>query len=238
MVTTAKAIAYVRRSKESGERTVSLDDQEARVRAYVEAEGWQLAELIVDDGISGGRRERFERIRAAVTRHKATRVVVHAFDRFGRDVAGMLDELRHFSKRGIELHVVGRGRIETETASGFLTTTVEAAMAEHFRRIIGEKTRDALAHLRTTGRRYSNVPPYGWKLGHDGLALVADGTEQAALATLRELRASGMSLRKIAAELAARGIFARNGRPFAAKVVRDLVTDRPIGNDARLSRAA
>jgi DNA invertase Pin-like site-specific DNA recombinase len=233
---TTNAIAYCRRSKESGARTVSLADQAERVRAYIAAQGWHVAEVLVDDGVSGGKRERFDRIRAAVTTHRARAVVVYHLDRFGRDVAGMLDELRGFHRRGVELHVVGRGRIETESASGFLATTLEAAMAEHYRRLIGEKTRDALGHLREQGRRYTRVLPYGWQLGDDGASLVEDVREQAVLGMIRGLRESGASLAAIAGQLAEHGIMARSGRPFAPKVVRDLasrpaaVTDRPIGN--------
>ncbi len=84
-------IAYVRRSKESGARTVSLADQETRVRAYAESQSWAVAAVLVDDGVSGGRREGFDRIRAAVTTYRARAVVVYRLDRFARDVAGLLE---------------------------------------------------------------------------------------------------------------------------------------------------
>jgi hypothetical protein len=38
--------------------------------------------------------------------------------------------VRSFSRRGVELHVVGRGRIEVENASGFLITRVEGLMVQ------------------------------------------------------------------------------------------------------------
>jgi len=52
------AIGYIRRSKESSERTVSLQDQRARIATYCAEQGLSLAEIVCDDGISGGRRER------------------------------------------------------------------------------------------------------------------------------------------------------------------------------------
>ena len=39
------ALGYIRRSKESGARTVSLEDQQVRIAEYVQAQGWTLAEL-------------------------------------------------------------------------------------------------------------------------------------------------------------------------------------------------
>ena len=91
------AVGYVRRSKESGERTVSLEDQRERVAAYCTERGWQLVEVLVDDGVSGGRRERLDRLAERVRA-----IVVYHLDRFARDLAGTLDYLRHFSRRGVE----------------------------------------------------------------------------------------------------------------------------------------
>ena len=120
-----------------------------------------------------------------------------------------------------------------DSSSGFLAVTVDGMVAEHLRRVIGEKTRDALAHLRAEGPRYARIPPYGYRVAAAG-TLEADAAEQATLARMRALRAGWLSLTQIAAALARRGPLARNGKPFTAKVVRALVTDRAIGN----SRAA
>lgn len=226
---TRSAIAYVRRSKQSTEKTISLVDQEARVRAYIEDQGWTVAAVVIDDGISGGKRSRFDRIRAAVAEHRATAVVVYHLDRFARDAAALLDELRGLGRRGVELHVVGRGRIEVDSASGFLTTSIEGVLAEHFRRVIGEKTKDALGRLREQGRRYSGTIPYGFAAEADG-RLVAVATEQATIRRAVDLRGEGLSLRAVAAMLAQEGLVARNGKPFSAKVLADVVTRRPMGD--------
>ncbi|MEI8359346.1 MAG: recombinase family protein [Deltaproteobacteria bacterium] len=229
MSTSTNAIAYVRRSQQSTEKTVSLADQEARVRAYIEAQGWKVAAVLVDDGISGGKRGRFDRIRQAVAEHRASAVVVYNLDRFARDVAGLLDELKGFSRKGVALHVVGRGRVETESASGFLTTSIEGVLAEHYRKVISEKTRDALSRLRSQGRRWSRLMPYGWTAEADGrLVEVAD--EQETICRAVAFRSEGLSLRAVAARLAADGRFARNGKPFSAKVLRDVVTSGTLGN--------
>jgi len=59
---------------------------------------------------------------------------------------------------------------------------------------------------------------YGYRVGDDG-RLVEDDHEQAVMGTARELRASGLSLRAVAAELTARGMLTRGGRSFDAKGV-------------------
>lgn len=223
------ALGYVRRSKESGARTVSLEDQHERVVAYCTERGWQLSEVVTDDGVSGGRRERLERLAERVRATGARAIVCYHLDRFARDLAGTLDYLRRFSRRGVELHVAGRGRVETDTASGFLMTGVEGLMAEHYRRLIAEKTRDALARLRVKGQRYSGLAPYGHRFGPGG-RLVVETREQAALAGIARLRGQGLSLRTISRRLAADGVLARNGRPFAARTLSRLVTDRTVSH--------
>ena len=223
------AIGYARRSKESSARTISLEDQRERIAAYCTDHGWTLAETVVDDGVSGGKRARLARLETAARLHHARVVVVYHLDRFARDVAALLDTLHAYTKRGVELHVVGRGRIEADTASGFLVTGVEGLMAEHYRRLIGEKTRDALARLRAMGRRVSRWAPYGHRFAPDG-ALVPEPAEQAALVAIVALRAAGLSLRAISGELATRGILARGGRPLAPKVIASLVTNRGVGD--------
>ena len=84
-------VGYVRRSKESGERTVSLEDQRERVAAYCTEHGWELVEVLVDDGVSGGRRQRLERLAERVRATGARVIVVYHLDRLARDLAGTLD---------------------------------------------------------------------------------------------------------------------------------------------------
>jgi site-specific DNA recombinase len=235
-MTTAKladviAIGYVRRSKESGERTVSLEDQRERISGYCVEREWQLVEVVSDDGVSGGRRERLERLAERVRATAARAIVVYHLDRFARDLAGTLDYLRRFSRRGVELHVVGRGRVEAESASGFIVTAVEGLAAEHYRRVISEKTRDALARLRAKGRRVSRWAPYGYRFGPGG-RVVPEPREQLALTQIVALGASGLSLRAISRALAVGGIQARNGRPFAARTLSRLVTNRAVSHRA------
>jgi DNA invertase Pin-like site-specific DNA recombinase len=238
------AIGYIRRSakprpgtRDERDGTASLEAQEAAIRHYTAEQGWTLAEpLVTHNGKSGGRRDRFAELDAAIAAHGAKRVIAYHLDRVGRDVGGVLDWLAQAAKGGIELHVVGRGRVHTTSSSDFLATGVEALVADHFRRVVAEKTRDALAQLRSTGRRYSHILPYGFQLGPDG-RLKAERDEQAALVVIARLRARGYSLRRIAAALASRGILARSGNPFRPSTLARLVRDRAIGDSAKAVRS-
>lgn len=222
------AIGYARRSKATsdderqGRRVASLEVQAEKIRAYATAQGWTLAEIVTDDGISGGRRERLGRIAGRVKATKARAVIVYTLDRYARDVAGLLDSLRSMSRLGIELHATDRGRVDTDTASTFLVTSIEGVVSEHYRRTVSEKTKHALARLRAEGRRVSRWPAFGYR--HDDTGhLIPEPQEQAALAAITELRGSGLSLRAMAAKLEAQGHLARSGRPLAPSVLAKLL---------------
>jgi DNA invertase Pin-like site-specific DNA recombinase len=147
------------------------------------------------------------------------------------DTAALLDSIRALAKKGIEVHDVTQGLIEVQTSNGLLTTGMHGLVAEHYRVLVSEKTRAALRRLRATGRRYSNMVPFGWRASVDGRRLEPEPTEQAALALIRQL-APGRSLWGLSAALAERGVFQRNGRPWQAKSLSRLLSDRTIGQSA------
>ena len=108
-------------------------------------------------------------------------------------------------------------------------TAVEGLAAEHYRRVISEKTRDALARLRVNGRRVSRFAPYGHRLAA-GRRLVVDPQERAVLGQIMALRRRGFSLRAISRTLAAKGVLARSGRPFGPSTLLGIVRNRTVPN--------
>src|SRR5215470_5163446 len=192
------AVGYIRRSKESTTRTVSLEDQRTQIEAYAAAQGWQLADTVSDDGVSGGRRERLERLDARMRECRAQIAVVFHLDRLARDAAALLDWLERAGRKGIELHVVGRGRVEAQSASGYLMAAVEGAVAAHFRKVISEKTRSALAVVRARGVWLGGAP-----LGftRQGGRLLPDAEGHQMVAAVLELRQQGLTERAIGLQL-------------------------------------
>jgi hypothetical protein len=85
-----------------------------------------------------------------------------------------------------------------------------------------ELTRNALASIRASGRKTGGNVPYGYTVDADGRTLVVCEPECRAIATVRELRLRGLSLRKVSKALAERGMLNRDGRPFNAKSIANL----------------
>jgi hypothetical protein len=85
-----------------------------------------------------------------------------------------------------------------------------AAVSQWERKAMGERTRGALRHQRIQNERVDNVA-FGYHLAADGKHVEKDRGEQTVLAEIGRLRASGVSMRKIASTLNGRAVRTRRG---------------------------
>lgn len=225
------AALYLRVSTtEQAEEGVSLDVQEARLRAYCAMRGLEVAELVIDAGVSGGKplatREGGARLLSALRSRRVGHVVAWKLDRLFRDCADCLDVTRTWDRAGVSLHLVDLGgqAVDTSSAMGRFFLTVMAGAAELERNQIGERTSVAMQHKRSRLEFNGGATArYGYRLADDGVNLEPLAAEQGVLAIARQLHAEGLSLRQVAQELSARGFTARTGRAFACEQVRRMV---------------
>lgn len=200
-----KAIAYLRRSKKADDNTISLKMQRSSCERYAQHAHLELAEELVDDGVSGTDRDRFVRLAELVSSGEYKNIVVYSIDRLARDVSGLLDELERYEKAGVTIHCATQNKsISILKAHDFLAVGVEALVAQHYSKLISEKTRDAHARLRQEGKRQSRYLPVGWKLPKDSLGrelvegkLVWDNEVGLLFGYARKLREQGLTLRAI-----------------------------------------
>jgi DNA invertase Pin-like site-specific DNA recombinase len=148
-------------------------------------------------------------------------VIVAKLDRITRSVRDLGELIERFDGSGVQFASVA-DNIDTNTAAGRLVLNVMASVAQWERETIGERTADALEHLRANGKRISRFAPYGFRLTTDG-NVEPDPHEQEAVGMIRQYRSNGMKLDQIGTELAAQGFHARNGAQLSAKVIRSVV---------------
>lgn len=88
---------------------------------------------------------------------------------------------------------------------------------------VGRLTKAAMQH-KIANNEYTGGPVrYGYKVASCGVKLIEDEAEQLVIAAVVEYRAAGLSLRKISAELASRGVVNRSGKAFAHNAISKLV---------------
>lgn len=203
-----RALLYLRRSKKSDERTVSIETQQEALETYAKAKGLDVVASITHDGVSGRKRQRFDVIDHAIDAYRPDAVLIYYLDRFGRDSVGVMSSLRSLAAQGIEvIEVAGIGPVKVESAIDNLQTGLRTQIDEFLARVISEKTCDALRHLKSTGRRYSKTPPFGFSYANG--TMVPNEDEAKALALIKECHANGYGARKTITLLEESGYYGR-----------------------------
>ena len=223
--TRTRAVAYLRVSTDKqADLGVSLDAQRAKVEAYTALYELDLVALEVDAGISAKTLDRPALANALgmLDSGEADAILVVKLDRLTRSVRDLGDLVDRYFASGRWALLSVSEQIDTRTAAGRLVLNVLASVAQWEREATGERTAAALAHKAARGERVGAVP-YGFDLADDGVRLVPNEAEQAVIAEAVELRAAGLSLRAVSAELDRRGFRSRNGKPFAATQIARLV---------------
>jgi DNA invertase Pin-like site-specific DNA recombinase len=213
------AIGYVRVSTEDqAENGVSLAAQRERIAAWCDANGYELAAVHVDAGISGKRADNRPGLQAAVDAACAGKaaLVVYGLSRLARSVRDTLDLADRLDRSGADLVSLSE-RIDSTTAAGKMVFRMLAVLAEFERDLTAERTRAALAHKRANGEAYGETP-FGYVRAGDRLE--ADPDAQLAVALVLDLRGRGWTFRAIARELEAREIpTAKGGSRWDPKTV-------------------
>jgi len=221
-----KVIGYARVSTaEQASDGLSLDAQEARIRAWCEATGAELVEVVREEGVSGTKllAERPGGRRIAhlldARRPTADAVVVVRMDRLGRDAAEQIALLKRFRQGRVGLVAIAQ-QIDLATPHGRAMAQIGAVFNELERALIAERTTEALAELRSQGRAWNHAP-FGWLVVNNRLE--PDKDEQRTLARVRELRASGLGYLKIARILDEEGRPTKLGGLWQAASVRSVL---------------
>ena len=194
-----KAVGYTRVSTtEQAQEGLSLAAQEARIRAYCTAKGWELLRVYQDAGISGKSLDRpaVQSLISDLESDGVDVVVVLKLDRLTRsvrDLGSLIDDLF----KGRALATVQEG-LDTSTASGEFVLNMLGAVAQWERKAVGERTATVLRYKQERGEWVGRIP-YGFKIDEDG-RLVEDPEKIANILKMKKAHRRGQSVRKIAAK--------------------------------------
>ena len=208
MSKTIRAVGYLRVStEEQANSGAGLEAQRAAILSEVKRRDWELVGIFEDAGVSGkslsGRPGLASAIESVENREADT-LVVAKLDRLSRsllDFAGLMDrsQKKNWSLVALDL------AIDTTTPSGELMANILATFAQFERRLIGQRTRDALAQKRREGVRLGRPSVMGGEVR----------------ARIRRERDAGRTYAAIADALTEEGVpTAHGGRRWHASTVR------------------
>jgi DNA invertase Pin-like site-specific DNA recombinase len=139
----------------------TTENQEREILAYAKAQGWRVATVFEDVGISGAKtrakRPSLDRMLNEVTAGKFDLVVCWALDRLGRSTIDVLQTIEAIHAAGADL-VLLKQQLDTRTPSGKLMLGVLSSVAEFEREMIRERVRSGLARTRAKGTRLGKAP--------------------------------------------------------------------------------
>ena len=202
------AIAYTRVSTASqGRSGLGLEAQQAALARFAEAEGFKLLETFseVETGKGSDALDRRPQLAEALKlakRHKAP-IIVAKLDRLSRDV--------HFIS-GLMAHKTPFIVAELGADADPFMLHLYAALAEKERRLISQRTRDALAAKKAQGVKLGGLNAKGVRNRDE-----AKARAEALRPLMCEL--SSLSARAIAAELNARGVATPSGARWHTETV-------------------
>ncbi len=222
--TKTRALGYVRVStEEQVKEGISLENQAECIRAFCIAKGWQLVDLIADEGKSAKdlHRDGVAKMIASAKSKEFDILVIYRLDRLTRcvrDLGYLVQDV--FDRYGIAFSSIQES-FDTSNATGKLILNVLGSIAQWERETIVERTRDGLRYKKAKFESYGPVP-YGFIL--DGKRLLPNPNELAVVDRMTHLRHdSRYSYRKIADRLNAEGFLTRTGRKWFASSVQAII---------------
>ena len=188
MSTDTRVIGYVRVSTdEQATSGAGLAAQRKAIRDEADRRGWDLVQVVGEDaGAPSATLERagLQGALEHLDRGEAEVLVVAKLDRLSRSVAQGAQVMDRAKRRGWSLVALDFG-LDTTTPAGEMVANVILSTAQYERRLIGQRTKDALAEKRRQGV----------VLGRPQVL------DDALVERIAAMRASGASLRTVAATL-------------------------------------
>ncbi len=229
------AVAYYRTSSAANVGGDSLPRQKLAVAAYAASAGVAVVEEFYDAAISGadqiGERPGFAALLQRISGNGVRMVLVEEASRFARDLAVQLAGHDMLRRLGVELIAANApDHFRDDTPTAVLVRQVLGAISQFEKAQLVAKLKGARDRAsRAAGRRVEGRKAHGVRS--------PELVKEARRLYRRSPKTGGrLSLRDVAAKLAAAGHVTSAGRPFSAEQVKRLVAPPKAGHAAGAPR--
>ncbi len=169
--------AYCRVSTDREDQANSLLSQKTYFSDYIRRQdGWVLADIYPDEGISGTtthRREQFNRMIADAEAGKLDLILTKEVSRFARNTVDTLEYTRRLKRLGVGVVFTG-DNIDTRDNDGELRLTIMASMAQEESRKTSERVKWGQKRRMEAGVVFGNNSLYGYDLSGGQLTVKED----------------------------------------------------------------
>lgn len=185
----------------------SLDVQRRTIAGYALMHGMAVDRVFVERAVSGSvpLNDRPQGAALLALVQPGDSIITPKLDRMFRSALDALAVLSRLRERSVALHMVDLGGDVATNGISKLVFTILSAVAEAERDRTRERVAEVKRDQKQRNRYLGGTPPFGWRVGDDG-QLVAEPEQQAALLKMRGLKATGMSLRRVADHMNSIGV--------------------------------
>ncbi len=149
-----KALGYIRCStEEQADSALGLEAQEAAIRSEAARRGWDV-EIVTDAGYSAKNLKRPGITQALETldNSKSSALIVARLDRLSRSIGDFSAIVERSQRKGWQI-VCMDADIDTSTPSGELMANVLVSFSQFERKLIGQRTSEALQAKKARGEK-------------------------------------------------------------------------------------
>lgn len=242
--TRTRAVIYCRISQDRTGAGLGVDRQREDCEALAERNGWDVAEVYVDNDVSafsGKHRKDYRRMLADLDEGIATVVIAWHTDRLHRSPTELEEYINLSDRRGIATHTVQAGTIDLATPSGRMTARILGAVARQESEHKGHRVARARQQKAMAGEWAGGIRPFGWgvptgetkkkvdrKTGEETEEPVLDMAkavpeEAEALRYWTDTILSGGTIRGLVKWCADKGILTTRGNPITHTDMRDML---------------
>jgi len=211
-----RAFILTRRSSDNGQ-ALSLASQEDDCRRACEGNGWSVAGVFTDDGVSGSAPlEKREGLMALLAElRKGDILVCRSSSRLARNMGVLMAVEEIVAKRKARIFCIDGG-LQEDDPSSVLMRQIKAAFNQYELAVAAFRTRSALARARKQHRALGNPNGkvrYGFQVNADR-NLVPCEPEFKVIRQVLGLLDQGVSMPQVKAILDLEKTFNRSGKPF------------------------
>ena len=215
---------YTRVSTEMQVDRNSLSTQDSQLKEYAERQGWAVARVFTDAGLSAKntRRPALQEMLQWAREGKLDVILVSKIDRISRNLMDLLKLIDDLKAWGVDF-VASSQSFDTTKPTGTLMLNMLGSFAQFEREMTGQRVKENMLERAKTGKWSGGQTPFGYQLNRETKQLEIEPVEAEAVRAMFAEYLQTHSIRKVIFSVNARGSCNRNGKPWARTSLRRLL---------------
>ncbi|NQF15974.1 recombinase family protein [Brevibacillus sp. HB1.3] len=222
-----KWVGYVRISSDGQMENTSISEQVRQIEAFCVSQGWQLAAIFKDEGVSGSTIERdgYQEMLHYIQQpeHEVGGIVVTKSDRIHRQLNHLLDLIEEELEPHGMAFISVTERMDTSTPQGKIFLQMLGGFAEFERATINERTRNGRIATARKNQYAGGGIPYGYRLWNGNIEL--DNQQASTVKYIFQEYVEGTNPYRIAKLLNNAGIHTKTGKAWTVVQVQNILNN-------------